>query len=134
MHCYNNQMPIYEYKCEDCAKQLEIIQKISDAPPEKCSDCGGKLFKLISNSSFVLKGSGWYADGYSSSKQEEKKAAASADSKPAGSQPAGSQPAGSKATESKQAGSKVTESKTAGSKPAGSKKEKKSEQKTSSAA
>lgn len=59
---------IYEYNCTKCNKELEVEQKISDPPKEKCPKCKGKLTKLISKSSFVLAGSGWYRDGYSSKK------------------------------------------------------------------
>lgn len=64
-------MPIYEYKCKGCGKEFEVIQKFSDAPVKKCADCGGKVEKIISQSSFVLKGSGWYATDYG--KKETKK-------------------------------------------------------------
>jgi len=57
-------MPIYEYRCERCGKHFEVIQKFSDKPLEKCSSCGGVLTKLISQTSFQLKGSGWYATDY----------------------------------------------------------------------
>ena len=55
-------MPIYEYKCNDCGTVFEEIQKFSDAPIKVCKSCSGKhVVKLISQSSFVLKGTGWYA-------------------------------------------------------------------------
>ena len=82
-------MPIREYKCKDCGNYIEVIQGINEKPLEKCDKCGGKLEKLISNSSFVLKGSGWYKTDYSSSggggkakksKEESKAAAAPAPS------------------------------------------------------
>ena len=57
-------MPIYEYECDQCGKQLEVFQKISEKPLTKCSNCSGKLHKLVSQSSFHLKGSGWYATDY----------------------------------------------------------------------
>ncbi|MHB1546708.1 MAG: FmdB family zinc ribbon protein [bacterium] len=60
-------MPIREYKCKDCGNYIEVIQGINEKPLEKCEKCGGKLEKLISNSSFVLKGSGWYKTDYASS-------------------------------------------------------------------
>jgi putative FmdB family regulatory protein len=56
-------MPIYEYKCETCGKTLEAIQKFSDAPLTECG-CHGRLKRLISSSSFHLKGSGWYVTDY----------------------------------------------------------------------
>lgn len=57
-------MPIYEYQCLQCKTVHEIWQKISERPLSVCSDCGGPLQKLVSLSSFQLKGGGWYADGY----------------------------------------------------------------------
>ncbi len=61
-------MPIYEYSCAGCGKQHEIMQKITDAPLTRCPECGGKLKKMISNTSFVLKGTGWYATDYASNR------------------------------------------------------------------
>lgn len=57
-------MPIYEYRCQDCGKDLEVMQKITESPLEVCPSCGGSLQRLISNTSFVLKGTGWYATDY----------------------------------------------------------------------
>ncbi len=57
-------MPIYEYECCQCGKIEEAIQKFSDEPLTTCKHCSGKLSKLISQSSFHLKGGGWFADGY----------------------------------------------------------------------
>jgi len=56
-------MPIYEYKCEKCGEVMEKLQKFSDEPLRTCA-CGGSLEKLISRSSFQLKGSGWYVTDY----------------------------------------------------------------------
>ncbi len=57
-------MPIYEYQCIVCEKITEAMQKFSDAPLTACPECGGQLKKLISNTSFVLKGTGWYKTDY----------------------------------------------------------------------
>lgn len=57
-------MPIYEYFCKTCKKNFEYLQKISDKPLSKCPDCGKKIKRLISQTSFTLKGDGWYKDGY----------------------------------------------------------------------
>lgn len=57
-------MPIYEYKCAQCGTIVEAIQKFSDRPLTTCTKCSGKLHKLISQSSFHLKGSGWYVTDY----------------------------------------------------------------------
>jgi putative FmdB family regulatory protein len=62
-------MPIYEYECDKCGHAFEREQRISDPPVKTCPKCKGrKVTKLISQTSFVLKGGGWYADGYSDSK------------------------------------------------------------------
>lgn len=57
-------MPIYEYRCEKCGDEFEVIQKFSDDPLVIHDGCGGSLTKLISQSSFQLKGSGWYVTDY----------------------------------------------------------------------
>ena len=80
-------MPIYEYECTNCGKIDEVLQKFSDKPLKKCRHCSGKLHKLISQSSFHLKGTGWYVTDYANKshsssqpiKKEEKKSTESAD-------------------------------------------------------
>lgn len=57
-------MPIYEYECMNCGKIDEVVQKFSDKLLAKCKHCSGKLNKLISHSSFHLKGTGWYVTDY----------------------------------------------------------------------
>ncbi|MFK7930167.1 MAG: FmdB family zinc ribbon protein [Myxococcota bacterium] len=58
-------MPIYEYRCPECGNEFEKLQKISDPIPQ-CPTCGaGEVKKKVSASAFVLKGGGWYKDGYS---------------------------------------------------------------------
>ncbi len=60
-------MPIYEYACGKCGTEFEREQRMSDPPVKTCPECRSrKVTKLISRSSFVLKGGGWYADGYTS--------------------------------------------------------------------
>jgi putative FmdB family regulatory protein len=60
-------MPIYEYKCAKCEHEFERSQRITDAPVKTCPQCKSRrVKKLISQTSFVLKGGGWYADGYGS--------------------------------------------------------------------
>lgn len=56
-------MPIYEYQCKKCG-QFEIMQRITEAPLKRCPTCQSKVTKLISNTSFQLKGSGWYITDY----------------------------------------------------------------------
>lgn len=61
-------MPIYEYACDKCGHEFEREQRITDDPVKTCPECRSrKVKKLISQTSFVLKGGGWYSDLYSSS-------------------------------------------------------------------
>ena len=63
-------MPIYEYRCESCGKELEKIQKFSDLPLKDCPECGkSSLRKLVSASSFRLKGTGWYETDFKTKKK-----------------------------------------------------------------
>ena len=67
-------MPIYEYACEKCDREFEVEQRITDEPIKTCSHCKSKKVKrLISRTSFVLKGGGWYSDLYSSSGAKDDK-------------------------------------------------------------
>jgi putative FmdB family regulatory protein len=67
-------MALYEYDCPKCGT-FEVTQRMSDPPLKKHDVCGSKVHRLISATSFQLKGGGWYSDGYAS-----KKAAASSSS------------------------------------------------------
>ena len=67
-------MPIYEYKCDLCNGLWEEIQKFSDEPLTVCKSCEkeGGVHKLIPGQmNFILKGDGWYKDGYSSLRKKE---------------------------------------------------------------
>jgi putative FmdB family regulatory protein len=80
-------MPIYEYTCQKCGAHMEVMQKISDKPLARHQRCGGKLVKEWSQTSFQLKGSGWYVTDYAGKKQDKK------DSKETKSEPAESKSA-----------------------------------------
>jgi len=62
-------MPIYEYECTKCGKVTEAMQSFSESPLRECCECHGDLRKLISMSTFHLKGSGWYVTDYSGKNQ-----------------------------------------------------------------
>jgi putative FmdB family regulatory protein len=58
-------MPLYEYRCEACGHQFEVIQKFSDEPIAVCPKCGsGPVAKLLSSPAFQFKGTGWYITDY----------------------------------------------------------------------
>jgi len=61
-------MPIYEYKCRKCGKEFEIFQRMTDPVLKSCQYCKGPVQKLMSLSSFHLKGSGWYVTDYGGKK------------------------------------------------------------------
>jgi len=62
-------MPIYEYACAACGHQFEEWQKITDKPVKVCPKCKAKkVERLISATSFHLKGGGWYSDLYAGPK------------------------------------------------------------------
>ena len=76
-------MPIYEYQCKACNKELEALQKISDAPLQDCPECGeASLKKKVSAAAFRLKGGGWYETDF---KTGDKKNLAGGSDKPASS-------------------------------------------------
>lgn len=75
-------MPTYDYGCKACGHEFEKEQRISDKPVKKCPSCGKLQAKrLISRTSFVLKGGGWYSDLYASSDKPSSDAKDSGDSK-----------------------------------------------------
>ncbi len=58
-------MPYYEYRCNGCGHQYEKLQRITDDSRPPCEACGsGDVSRLVSHTSFVLKGSGWYVTDY----------------------------------------------------------------------
>ena len=75
-------MPIYEYRCQKCGHELEVMQKISDPAPDPCPKCGAaqSLERLVSRSSFQLKGGGWYSDLYGSTKKDSSSSSGSSSS------------------------------------------------------
>ena len=56
-------MPVYEYECDRCGV-FEATQRITQSPLKKCPTCKSKVHKLISQTSFQLKGTGWYVTDY----------------------------------------------------------------------
>lgn len=66
-------MPIYEYTCPKCGHELETMQKLKDPAPIcpnlECQEGDPVIMvKQMSQSSFRLKGSGWYKTDYASKK------------------------------------------------------------------
>ena len=64
-------MPIYEYQCDNCGRQFEVMQRMTEPLLATCEQCGGHVRRLISHTSFVLKGSGWYVTDYPSESRKK---------------------------------------------------------------
>ena len=78
---YGHLMPIYEFQCQSCGNEVEIIQKISDEPLTECDKCGKTdMKKMVSAAAFRLSGSGWYETDFK--KGEKKNLSAKNDNKP----------------------------------------------------
>jgi len=102
-------MPTYSYVCDACKREFEREQRISEDPIKKCPSCGKlKARRMITSGNFILKGGGWYSDGYGSSKSSKKK-----DSSP------------SPSTDSSSSSSSSSTSSSKDSKPAGASKDSK---------
>ena len=54
-------MPTYQYHCNDCNNDLEVVQKFTDDALTVCPNCEGHLRKVFSAVGVVFKGSGFYA-------------------------------------------------------------------------
>jgi putative FmdB family regulatory protein len=72
-------MPIYEYECTKCGHQTELLQKITETATPKCEVCKARMRRLISQSAFHLKGTGWYATDYASNRVSESKKSSTGD-------------------------------------------------------
>lgn len=94
-------MPIYEYECQQCKDVTEVMQKMTEPAPEHCASCGkGPLQKIMSRTSFALKGQGWFNPPRSDPKPESKpdaKAGAKVDAKDAKADAPATKPAETKA-------------------------------------
>ena len=114
-------MPLYEYKCNSCGKNFEVLQKFSAAPLEIHAECGsGPVERLISPPAFQFKGTGWYVTDYA--KSSGSGPAKGGDSKDSGSSESKSSESSAKSDSSSKSesasSSSSSESKSTGSAPA----------------
>jgi putative FmdB family regulatory protein len=66
-------MPTYDYQCGKCGIEFEREQRITEPPVKTCPKCKSRQVKrLLSAPGFILKGGGWYADGYGSGAKKSK--------------------------------------------------------------
>ena len=104
-------MPTYEYECTK-GHRFEAQQRISEDPLKTCRVCRSKVRRLISATNFVLKGSGWYSDGYSSGKPASSgsNGSGASESNASGSSDKGSSKQDSSGSSSSDSGSKSSDS------------------------
>ena len=66
-------MPTYDYQCGKCGVEFEREQRITAPAVKTCPKCKSRQVKrLLSAPGFILKGGGWYADGYGSGAKKSK--------------------------------------------------------------
>ena len=113
-------MPIYEYQCQKCGT-IEVTQRITEKALIKCPTCKSKVKRLISNTSFHLKGTGWYVTDYARKGQTNGESKSDNGSKPTSvsesKSDSGSKPSASSESksESKKTETKKSESSSSGS-------------------
>lgn len=78
-------MPIYVYRCDQCQNSMEVLQKVSDAPPAECAHCGaqGQMTKVIAPVGVIFKGTGFHKNDYTATTSKGSASAPKSDS-PAG--------------------------------------------------
>ena len=92
-------MPLYEYQCQKCGHIDEYLMKFSDPDPHDCQKCHGPVAKKVSQTSFALKGDGWYVTDYKAKPEAQKSEVTTAEATPAvgGSEAAGGDSSGKQA-------------------------------------
>lgn len=66
-------MPIYAFRCEACGHRFDRLQKLSDADPRECPECGAAAIKRqVTAPAFRLAGSGWYETDFKSNKDKQR--------------------------------------------------------------
>ena len=107
-------MPVYEYSCQACGHEFEREQRITEDPIKTCPECrAARAKRMISRTSFVLKGGGWYSDLYATPGAEAKKSEADSAK---GDDAAAKTDTGAKEAPSEKANRKPDKKKKAGSK------------------
>ena len=97
-------MPLYEYQCDACGREFELIRKFSDPPLEKCPHCGGTVRKLFSSPAIQFKGSGFYITDYA---KKDQTAPPSGDSKSEPASKDSGESSGEKSTDKSEKGEKT---------------------------
>lgn len=113
-------MPLYEYRCQTCGRNQEVLQKMSDPPLKVCEVCGGEMKRLVSAPAVQFKGTGWYVTDYAKKGGDGGRSGGSATDKDKGSSAGESSSSSSASSESGSAGEKTAPAEKAADKPAAS--------------
>jgi putative FmdB family regulatory protein len=57
-------MPLYEYRCRQCERLFDRLERASEPKDGTCPDCGGAATRLLGAPALQFKGSGWYVNDY----------------------------------------------------------------------
>lgn len=110
-------MPIYAFECAACGHSFDRLQKLSDADPTDCPQCGqSQVRRQLTAPQFRLAGGGWYETDFKKDGDKKRNLAGESGSGGGESKPSESKPAESKPAESKPADTKPAKTET---KPAG---------------
>src|SRR5947208_2491418 len=102
-------MPIYAFECGSCGHQFDRLQKLSDADPAVCPQCGAEqIRRQLTAPSFRLSGAGWYETDFK--KDGDKKRNLADKSEPAAKTEGGSDTAPAAKSESTPAAKTETKS------------------------
>ena len=99
-------MPTYQYACNDCSEQLEVVQKFTDDALTVCPSCQGNLRKVFSAVGIVFKGSGFYRTDNRPSSSSSSSGAGNGNGKSGESKSSDGKPAETKSSDSKSSDSK----------------------------
>ncbi|HIM61603.1 MAG TPA: zinc ribbon domain-containing protein [Dehalococcoidia bacterium] len=73
-------MPRYDYRCESCKDEFELVQSFAEAGKGACPACGGAGQRVYHAVPVIYKGSGFYTTDYGRPKQPSESKNGSSDS------------------------------------------------------
>lgn len=66
-------MPTYVYRCDACAHQFDIVQRMTEDSLQVCPACRApRLVRQVQAAGFALKGTGWYVTDFRDKGKKDK--------------------------------------------------------------
>ena len=99
-------MPRYDYRCESCKEEFELVQSFAEAGKGACPVCGGAGQRVYHAVPVIYKGSGFYTTDYgrpkppAENKNGSSESSSSSDSKSTSDSKSSSEPKSDTATKS----------------------------------